>query len=80
MFIDRRCVTVTKAPEGRHVYSTCNGTNLKAPAGRHVYSNADSQIHQAPVALNPDLIGAGRHVYRWATRTSDQSPRGAACV
>ena len=30
-----------------------------APEVRHVYSNVEPSYLKAPVALNPDLIGAG---------------------
>ena len=39
-------------------------SNLRAPEERNVYSTSVNQFPQAPVALNPDLIGAGRHVCR----------------
>ncbi len=38
--------------------------NRTAPAGRYVYSRRGKTNPKAPAALNPDLIGAGRHVCR----------------
>ena len=42
MFIDRRCVPVTKAPEGRHVYRIRDTPNNQSPRG----ATCDSGIRE----------------------------------